>query len=83
MRNKDYFLTFCRWTSYFNAVTKNVSSVDGYIPNLCGSGSCKKKNSPVVPLIVASVGALFVLSLIVGAILLKRRRRRKRGTTKG
>ncbi|GLT72858.1 hypothetical protein SLA2020_447570 [Shorea laevis] len=51
-------------------------------PNLCGSGSCKKKkNSTVVP-IVASLGGLLILSLIVAAIFLGLRRRKKQDKTK-
>ncbi|GLT69268.1 hypothetical protein SLA2020_414300 [Shorea laevis] len=46
-------------------------------PNLCGSGSCKKKNSIVVP-IVASLGGLLILSLIVAAILFVLRRRKNK-----
>ncbi|KAB1218467.1 hypothetical protein CJ030_MR3G026347 [Morella rubra] len=59
-----------------SSIKQNVASVDEN-PNLDGCvNSCKKKNtSPVVP-IVASVGGLFVLSLIVAAILLELRRRR-------
>lgn len=62
--------------TYVSSIKQNVASVDEN-PNLDGCvNSCKKKNtSPVVP-IVASVGGLFVLSLIVAAILLELRRRR-------
>ncbi|XP_059458239.1 LRR receptor-like serine/threonine-protein kinase IOS1, partial [Corylus avellana] len=43
---------------------------------LCGSGSCKKKNNIVVP-IVASLGGLLIISLIVAATLLGLRRKRQ------
>ncbi|XP_062155808.1 LRR receptor-like serine/threonine-protein kinase IOS1 [Alnus glutinosa] len=50
-------------------------------PNLCGSGSCKKKNtSNVVIPIVASVAGLLILSLIVAAIFLGLRRRKPQVT---
>jgi hypothetical protein len=74
-----FFLFFLRLDS-----TLSIISSVGENPNLCGSGSCKtKKNSTVVPLIVASVGGLLILSLVVAAILFGLSRRRKQqGKTK-
>ncbi|XP_050285787.1 probable LRR receptor-like serine/threonine-protein kinase At1g05700 [Quercus robur] len=44
--------------------------------NVCGLGSCKKKNNIAVP-IGASVGVLLILSLIVVAVLWGLKRRKK------
>ncbi|XP_059458245.1 LRR receptor-like serine/threonine-protein kinase IOS1 [Corylus avellana] len=52
-------------------------------PNLCGSGSCKKKENNIVVPIVASLGGLLILSLIVAAIFLGLRRRKQQDKTKG
>ena len=52
-----------------------ISSVDENL-NVCGFGSCKKKNNITVP-IGASVGVLLILSLIVVAVLWGLKRRKK------
>jgi len=69
----------------FNPMINIIIFSVGDNPNLCGSGSCKKKNSSnvVIP-IVASVAGLLILSLIVAAIFLGLRRRKwPQGKTKG
>jgi hypothetical protein len=67
----------------FNPMINIIISSVGDNPNLCGSGSCKKKNSSnvVIP-IVASVAGLLILSLIVAAIFLGLRRRKPQGKNK-
>jgi len=44
--------------------------------NVCGSGSCKKKNNIAVP-IGASVGVLLILALIVASVLWRLKRKQK------
>jgi hypothetical protein len=67
----------------FNPMINTIIFSVGDNPNLCGSGSCKKKNSSnvVIP-IVASVAGLLILSLIVAAIFLGLRRRKPQGKNK-
>ncbi|XP_062156019.1 LRR receptor-like serine/threonine-protein kinase IOS1 [Alnus glutinosa] len=51
-------------------------------PNLCRSGSCKKKKSSIVVPIAASLGGLLILSLIIAAILSRLGRRKQQENTK-
>ncbi|XP_062155806.1 LRR receptor-like serine/threonine-protein kinase IOS1 isoform X2 [Alnus glutinosa] len=51
-------------------------------PNLCRSGSCKKKKSSIVVPIAASLGGLLILSLIIAATLSRLGRRKQQENTK-
>jgi len=68
---------------FFNTMINTIiSSVDDN-PNLCRSGSCKKKKSSIVVPIAASLGGLLILSLIIAATLSRLGRRKQQENTKG